>query len=207
MAGRSLTTFRNDSCHAHVRQLPASTSSSLPAGVPPRWVRTIPQSSRPAHAAVVAPTAAEAEDIAERVELSIDETTAVEKLYTAQLLAFRATYDLTSRFDIGLNTSALFSGGGRGLQYAIGPEIGFTIHRNLRLGLGYNFTGFHDRDLVAFGLEIKAQTLGQMLLILHDQYAAHLAIGNCNVNRLPLPGPPLSAHARPPCLFATERTM
>ena len=37
----------------------------------------------------------------------------------------------------------------RGAQYALGPEIGFTIAKNLRLGLGYNVTGFNDRDLSA----------------------------------------------------------
>ena len=69
--------------------------------------------------------------------------------YQAHLISFRATYDVTKRLDLGLNTAVLFSGQWRSLQFALGPEIGFTIKRNLRLGLGYNFTGFRDRDLSA----------------------------------------------------------
>ena len=36
---------------------------------------------------------------------------------------------------------------GGSAQYAVGPEIGFTLTDNLRAGLGYNFNGFSDRDL------------------------------------------------------------
>jgi hypothetical protein len=69
--------------------------------------------------------------------------------YNAHLLSFRVIYELTKRWDVGLNTSALFSGDLRSAQYGIGPEVGFTIRNNLRLGVGYNVIGFHDRDLGA----------------------------------------------------------
>ena len=62
-------------------------------------------------------------------------------------------------------------------------------------------------DLITFGFQIEAQAFGQVLLILHDQNASHLATGNCSTNVLPRPGPSLSAQARPPCRRATERTM
>ena len=70
-------------------------------------------------------------------------------VYSAHLLGFRATYEITKRFDIGLNSQVLFNGDLRGAQYAIGPEIGFTVAKNLRFGIGYNVTGFNDRDLSA----------------------------------------------------------
>jgi uncharacterized repeat protein (TIGR01451 family) len=64
---------------------------------------------------------------------------------TAHLLAGRVIFDLTRKFDVGLNASVLFSEGG--VRYGIGPEIGYTLHENLRAGIGYNFIGFTDRDL------------------------------------------------------------
>jgi uncharacterized repeat protein (TIGR01451 family) len=70
-------------------------------------------------------------------------------VYHAHLLGFRAVYEITERFDIGLNSSVLFNGDLRGAQYAVGPEIGFTIAKNLRFGVGYNVRGFSDRDLSA----------------------------------------------------------
>src|SRR3954464_9105191 len=46
--------------------------------------------------------------------------------------------------------------------------------------------GVDNGDVVAFGFEVEAQALGEMLLVLYYEYAAHLAIGNCSVKRLPL---------------------
>jgi predicted porin len=70
-------------------------------------------------------------------------------VYSAHLLAFRVTYDITKRFDIGINSAVLYSPDPGSAQFALGPEIGFTVAKNLRIGLGYNFTGFRDRDLGA----------------------------------------------------------
>jgi hypothetical protein len=66
---------------------------------------------------------------------------------SAHLFVVHFIHDLTSRIDIGLGANALVSGDGGGVQYAIGPEIGFTLTDNLRAGLGYNFSGFSDEDL------------------------------------------------------------
>jgi hypothetical protein len=63
----------------------------------------------------------------------------------AHLIAARVLFDITPKWDIGLNVSALFSEGG--VQYGIGPEIGYTLRDNLRAGVGYNFIGYTDRDL------------------------------------------------------------
>lgn len=66
---------------------------------------------------------------------------------TAHLVATHLTYDLTKRFDIGVGGSVLFIGDGDSAQYAVGPEIGVTLMDNLRAAVGYNFSGFSDRDL------------------------------------------------------------
>ena len=64
---------------------------------------------------------------------------------SVHLIAGRVLFDITRRWDIGLNVSTLFSEGG--VQYGIGPEIGYTLRDNLRVGVGYNFIGYSDRDL------------------------------------------------------------
>ena len=75
------------------------------------------------------------------------------------------------------------------------------------------FAGVDDLDGEAFRLEVEAQPLGQVLLVLDDEHAlrrrghASVALGRSSVNVLPWPWPPLSANARPPCFLATDRTM
>jgi hypothetical protein len=82
-------------------------------------------------------------------KVAFEEISGNDSIYGAHLLAFRVTYDITKRFDIGLNTAVLFSLDPGSVNFAIGPELGFTLHKNLRIGLGYNFAGFRDRDLGA----------------------------------------------------------
>lgn len=69
--------------------------------------------------------------------------------YHAHLVGGRAIYEITDRWDVGLNANALFSGKLDSIQYGVGPEIGFTLKKNLRVGVGYNVFGFRDRDLSA----------------------------------------------------------
>jgi uncharacterized repeat protein (TIGR01451 family) len=84
-------------------------------------------------------------------KLAIDDVEGADQLYHAHLLGGRASYDLTRRWDIGVNANTLVSGDGRQQQYAFGPEIGFLIRNNLRIGVGYNVVGFRDADLAADG--------------------------------------------------------
>ena len=82
-------------------------------------------------------------------KLALENSGGRSDVYHTHLLASHLTYELTSSWDIGLNVSALFSGDLRSIRYGLGPEIGFTVRRNLRLGVGYNVFGFTDRDLGA----------------------------------------------------------
>lgn len=75
--------------------------------------------------------------------------------YSAYLLGGRAIYDVTERFDVGLLASMLFSSEGKSRQGAFGLELGAVVQTNLRVSLGFNFTGFRDRDLA--GSEYTAQ--------------------------------------------------
>src|SRR2546429_5484547 len=63
---------------------------------------------------------------------------------------------------------------------------------------------------VSFGLQVEAQAVRQVRLVLHDQHPAHATVtfrGNSRVTVVPFPAPSLSANTRPPCLRAIDRTM
>jgi large repetitive protein len=69
--------------------------------------------------------------------------------YIAHLFAFRTIFEITKKWDAGLNAALMLSGGFDNAQYAIGPEVGYTFVKNVRVGLGYNVVGFTDRDFDA----------------------------------------------------------
>jgi hypothetical protein len=61
----------------------------------------------------------------------------------------RTIYDLTSKWDVGLNYSALFSDLFKSCRYGVGGEVGYMVATNLWLTGGYNIFGFRDKDLAA----------------------------------------------------------
>src|ERR1700704_3206567 len=73
-----------------------------------------------------------------------------------------------------------------------------------RLAVRRNFYG------VSFGLQVKAQAIREVRLVLAHQNPAHATVtfrGNSRVTVVPFPAPSLSAKTRPPCLRAIDRTM
>lgn len=66
--------------------------------------------------------------------------------FAAQLASVRVLYDITERWDVGVQASGLFSAESR--QYGFGLETGYAIVDNLWASVGYNFVGFSDDDLV-----------------------------------------------------------
>jgi large repetitive protein len=69
--------------------------------------------------------------------------------YDTQLLSARATYDLSKRWDIGVNAAALLGGRARARQTGLGAELGYLVTDNLWFSVGYNVFGFTDKDLSA----------------------------------------------------------
>ena len=67
------------------------------------------------------------------------------------LLSGRFTYDLSKKWDVSGNASALFSGDMRSRQGGLGFELGYLLKDNLWLSGGYNIFGFSDKDLVGEG--------------------------------------------------------
>ncbi len=81
---------------------------------------------------------------------SVSETLAgVSDNYQAYMVSGRIIYDLNKDFDIGIMGSMLYSPQGRAKQYAYGAELGYLVQENVWASLGYNLSGFVDRDLTA----------------------------------------------------------
>lgn len=57
-----------------------------------------------------------------------------------------ASYDITKKFDIGLQASALFAQSADNLDYGAGIYIGYNLVDTMWLSLGYNWLGFGDSD-------------------------------------------------------------
>jgi uncharacterized repeat protein (TIGR01451 family) len=77
--------------------------------------------------------------------------------YTAQLVGARSIWDLNAHWDVGLQSFVEFGGnGGSGRQQAAGFEVGYLVMKNLWLSIGYNVTGFTDRDLASEDYTQKA---------------------------------------------------
>ncbi|HXY75588.1 MAG TPA: hypothetical protein VEH54_01650, partial [Steroidobacteraceae bacterium] len=62
-----------------------------------------------------------------------------------QLAGARFTYDLSSHWDVGLNSYRMWGSGET--QYALGPVAGYLAWKNLWVSVGYNLQGFSAPDL------------------------------------------------------------
>ncbi len=80
-------------------------------------------------------------------KIAFDEAGTVSSRTSAHMLTGRMTYDLTKKWDVGLNAMSLFSGDFRSNLYGIGNEVGYLMTANLWLSAGYNYFGFYDKDL------------------------------------------------------------
>ncbi len=78
-----------------------------------------------------------------------DQSVGLFNRYHTKLLAARATYDIASRWDAGIQASALIGAGNRARQFGLGVEVGTLMSENLWLSWGWNVFGFTDRDLTA----------------------------------------------------------
>lgn len=66
-----------------------------------------------------------------------------------QMIDLRATYDLTESWDVGVAGGTLFREGFAANRYMAGIEVGRVLAESIWASLGYNLTGYHDRDLTA----------------------------------------------------------
>ncbi|WP_201553964.1 DUF11 domain-containing protein [Psychrobacter sp. 72-O-c] len=66
---------------------------------------------------------------------------------TAHAVYGRGLYDISERWDIGLQAGTYWNKQADDLSYMLGAEIGYSPMTNLWLSLGYNFMGFEDEDI------------------------------------------------------------
>ncbi|MGB4811142.1 MAG: hypothetical protein WBP13_01490 [Methylophilaceae bacterium] len=76
-----------------------------------------------------------------------DNTLPSDSTYSAYLLSGRVVYDITEKWDIGALSSVLYSPQGSSKQWAAGLEAGYQLQTNLWASVGFNWSGFTDRDL------------------------------------------------------------
>jgi len=65
------------------------------------------------------------------------------------LLGTEIRYDFTPRWDLGLHLSSLNAWETEQTNYRTGLSVGYSPARNLWLSIGYNLTGFRDKDFSA----------------------------------------------------------
>ncbi|WP_367106089.1 hypothetical protein [uncultured Psychrobacter sp.] len=66
---------------------------------------------------------------------------------TAHAAYVRGLYDLSERWDMGLQAGSYWNNEASDLSYMLGVEVGYSPITNLWLSLGYNFMGFEDEDI------------------------------------------------------------
>ena len=64
----------------------------------------------------------------------------------SHLLGVETRFDVTKKIDIGLHGSILIDQGTKTASYAYGPSVGLSPVENVWLSLGYNVSGYTDRD-------------------------------------------------------------
>jgi hypothetical protein len=62
------------------------------------------------------------------------------------LLGLEGRYDISKDWDIGLQGSVLHSWNAGQLDYSEGISVGYNLMQNAWVSLGYNLTGFADKD-------------------------------------------------------------
>ena len=66
---------------------------------------------------------------------------------TAHALYARGLYDISERWDMGLQAGSYWNKQADDLTYMLGAEVGYSPMTNLWLSLGYNFMGFENEDI------------------------------------------------------------
>ena len=82
------------------------------------------------------------------VKWAADYSQGLTSTYTSQLIGGRATFDINSQWDAGVQYFVSLGGKGFSVyQQAVGFEVGYLVKKNLWVSGGYNFKGFSDPDL------------------------------------------------------------
>lgn len=91
---------------------------------------------------------------------SVENDTDFKEKSILELVSGRALYDITEKWDAGINASLLANSDFTTKDYGLGLEVGFIAARNLRIATGFNFMGYEDEDLAANSYTRKGVYLG-----------------------------------------------
>jgi uncharacterized repeat protein (TIGR01451 family) len=81
------------------------------------------------------------------IKRATDRSNGIETRSTTQMLGGRLIKDLDDQWDVGAAAFLLASNGIRSRSYALGLEAGYRVATNLWISVGYNVSGFKDKDL------------------------------------------------------------
>ena len=81
------------------------------------------------------------------IKRATDRANGIESRSTTQLVGGRLIKDLDDRWDVGAAAFLLASNGIHSRSYALGLEAGYRVATNLWVSVGYNVSGFKDKDL------------------------------------------------------------
>jgi uncharacterized repeat protein (TIGR01451 family) len=90
------------------------------------------------------------------IKRAVDYASGIETPYTAQLLGARSIWDVSERWDVGLQYFIETGAIGKDRQQAVGAEVGYLVMQNVWLSAGYNVSGFKDVDLASEDYTQKA---------------------------------------------------
>ena len=90
------------------------------------------------------------------------------------LIGIETRYDLTPRWDMGVQLGLLHGWQLGQLDYRSGVSVGYALFKNAWVSLGYNFLGFQDQDFSAadytaqgpyakFRLKVDQQSVKEMV--------------------------------------------
>lgn len=112
---------------------------------------------------------------------AVDETVlGLHASYLGQQLGGRVLYEISKRWDAGFGASVGWSRGFGRHEWALGPEVGYNFKTNLRLGVGYNVVGFHDRDLAGDIPTQRGVFLSLRLKFDEDSFGLRALSGNAD---------------------------
>jgi uncharacterized repeat protein (TIGR01451 family) len=113
-----------------------------------------------------------------------DRSSGISSSSFTQLIGARSTWDLTERWDIGLQGYRMWGDGAA--ERAVGVEVGYLAVKNLWLSLGYNVKGFRAPDLAG-----EAYTQRGLYLRMRFKFDENLFESETTARSIPAPGVPV----------------
>ncbi|WP_020395857.1 OmpA family protein [Thiolinea disciformis] len=93
-----------------------------------------------------------------------------EETTNAVMADARALWDVTDKLSVDLHSGLLSTEAANEMQYMLGAGLVFNVIENVRIGAGYNFNGFLDKDLDPEGYNTQGAYLGLQMKVDEDLF-------------------------------------